>query len=133
MSLSKRGPVLSAIYDPKTGKTFYGQNFNMKKAADRLKFKKFKENLHPLLKDRLENHNVIDPTGKAGTPGAHSEIQALDQALKAREAATGKPVTKADLADFQLHNRGMTTHAPNVPVPRCPHCAALTEGVTFIK
>ena len=130
MSLSKRGPVLSAIYDPKTGKTFFGTNFNMRKAADRLEFEKFKENLHPLLKKRLENHNLFDHTGKAGTPGAHSEIRALDEALKAREAATGTKVTEADLSDFQLHNRGMTNHAPNVPVPRCPHCAALTEGVT---
>ena len=34
--------------------------------------------------------------------GAHSETRALDKAIKAREAQTGKPVTETDLNTFNL-------------------------------
>ena len=31
---------------------------------------------------------------------AHSEVRVLDEAIKARELETGKPITKADLKDL---------------------------------
>lgn len=56
-------------------------------------------------------------------------MRALNEAIKAREKATGQPVTEADLGSFDLHNRHMPS---NTPFKRCPHCGAITDGVNTV-
>jgi YwqJ-like deaminase len=140
-SKRSRGPVVSGITDPATGKTYFGQNFTEKERNNLDFMASFKEQLHPLLKERLETHTQKLETGKVkaefptdldkgGIPGTHSEVQALDQALKAREVHTGNPITEAELSSFLLHNRSLN-NVTGVP-PRCAHCWHLTDGITVI-
>ncbi|UOQ72681.1 type VI secretion system tube protein TssD [Hymenobacter cellulosilyticus] len=124
-SNAERGPVLSGIIDPTTGNIFFGQNTDTPPP-----------NLHSLLGKRLEAY-LKATNGKTpenlGVAGAHSEIYALDQALKAREKHTGRPVTQQDLAGFLLHNRSLRGSTKGVGVPpRCTNCAILTDGLTVI-
>lgn len=77
----------------------------------------------------------IDPTVDRRV-GSHSEVVALDKAIKAREAETGKPVTEADLGSFDLANRRMPGDADKppgtTPMDRCPHCKQITDGVNVV-
>jgi hypothetical protein len=139
-SKKSRGPVLSGVTDPLTGKTYFGQNFTLRERSNVI-FSEFNQQLHPLLKERLKIYEqkkdagvirVEDPLSleKAGLPGSHSEIRALDEALKARETYTGKPISEGDLSSFLLHNRSLND-AAGVP-PRCVNCWHLTDGVKII-
>jgi hypothetical protein len=134
------GPVLSGITDPVTGQTYFGQNFKRGELKNEV-FANFQDQLHPILKQRLKNHNQeltennvkvenLASIDIAGQPGGHSEIRALDAAIKAREQYTGKSITEADLGSFLLHNRSLK-NSVDVP-PRCVHCWHLTDGVTVI-
>lgn len=118
LSLKERGPVLSGVLDTRTGRTFFGLNQD----APPL-------NLHPLLKKRLADY--LKKTGgvtppRAGEPGSHSEIVALNQALFEREAALGRPVQPQELSEFVLHNRSLRgpRKLEGVPPP-CPNCEAI--------
>ena len=137
-SATKRGPCLSGVFDKVTGKTFFGKNFNLRTTKGRAAFEKFKENAHPITKKRIEalEKGIADGTIKHkpsdGTPGAHSEVVALDKALKAREKATGKKVTEENLGDFELHNRSTSNNRPNKTMHRCGNCGCLTDGVDVV-
>jgi len=128
LSRSQRGPVLSAVMDPKSGEIFYGQNLG-----------RVPTDLHPLLQQRLDQYlDFSDLTGgatplRAGVPGSHSEIVALNQALKARELSTGIPMSAGGLSEFLMTNRSLigTRSVIGIP-PRCLNCVALTDGVTMI-
>lgn len=137
-SNAKNGPCLTGVRDPITGEVFFGENFG-KNQAGREAYNQFVENAHPLLKERINARQEQINEGKANNDplfekvdtraGDHSEIVALDKALKAREAATGKPVTEADLSSFDLHNR----HLPNNnAMHRCPNCGQITNGVNIV-
>lgn len=86
--------------DPQTGEIFYGLNHG-----------KVPDDLHPVLQVRLlkylDESQGVTPE-KAGIPGSHSEIVALDQAIKARER-----------------------RVIGVP-PRCDNCRAITQGVQTV-
>lgn len=134
----KNGPCLTGIFNPVTGKTVFGENF-AKNLAGAEAYKQFVENAHPLIKERIRiRQEQIDRGIASKDPlfetvdkraGGHSEIVALDKAIKAREAATGRPVTEADLGSFDLHNRHMPN---NSPMYRCPNCSQITEGVNIV-
>jgi len=64
--------------------------------------------------------------------GAHSEVVALDKAIKAREVITGVPVREADLGSFQLHNRSMMNAHPATPMDRCSNCQAISAGTEVV-
>jgi hypothetical protein len=134
-SNSKRanGPCLSGVYDPVTGQTQFGRNFG-KNAAGRNEYAKFVEDAHPLIQDRIRAQQKLIGEGKVPPEtdtraGAHSEVRALDAAIKAREAATGKPVTEADLGSFDLHNRHMPN---NNAMHRCVNCTNITRDVNVV-
>jgi hypothetical protein len=143
---SKPGPVLSGVTDPMTGKTYFGQNFKKGETKSPTFLKDLKEDLPEVLKQRLETHmqkvgagEVKAENGKSlemgGVPGSHAEIRALSQAIKAREALIGRPVTEAELPEFLMHNRNLLDKpvpAPEGVPPRCVHCWHLTDGVTVI-
>jgi hypothetical protein len=118
LSLEQRGPVLTGVLDTRTGRTFFGLNQD----APLL-------NLHPLLKERLADY--LKKTGgvtppRAGTPGSHSEIVALNRALFERQTALGRPVQPQELSEFVLHNRSLKgpRKIEGVPPP-CPNCEAV--------
>jgi hypothetical protein len=118
LSLKERGPVLTGVLDTRTGRTFFGLN-----QRERL------PNLHPFLQKRLDDY--LDATGgvtpaRAGEPGTHSEIVALNRALHERELALGRPVRTQELAEFVLHNRSLKgpRQTEGVPPP-CPNCEAI--------
>jgi hypothetical protein len=145
LSKGKRGPVLSGIRDMKdpTGQVHFGLNDPKQlPPAD----------LHPLLEDRLAvqteeyQRRVAEIMAKpeaertaeemrvltAGTPGYHSEVYALDSALKAREATSGIAATIEDLKDFLLHNTALKGKQAGIGVPpRCFNCNPLTQGVSL--
>jgi hypothetical protein len=128
----ERGPVLTGVKDPLTGKTHFGKNVE-----------KIPEDLHPMLKGRVEAYISQRDAGKinaesddllrAGVPGSHSEIIALDKAIKARESTTRQSMHESELSEFLLHNRSLMkkTLGQGVP-PRCINCWHITEGVRVI-
>lgn len=126
LSNNERGPVLTGVLDTRTGRTFFG--VNQKKPI---------KNLHPLIKNRLMDY--MRATGgvtpeRAGIPGAHSELVALNQALYEREAALGRPVEPQELSEFLLHNRSLLglKKIEGIPPP-CPNCEAiLPPGVKVL-
>jgi len=142
-SKKQRGPVVSGITDPITRETYFGQNFT-KGQINSGEFERFKENLHPFLKGRLENYQqklangeinaARDDIARAGLPGSHSEIMALDKTLKAMEQKMGKELSDAKVSDLLpnllLHNRSLNN--PNGVPPRCVNCFNITEGISVI-
>lgn len=132
--------MLSGIYDTRTGQSYYGQNLTPAQLRDPEFMTRWRDDLHPLLRDRLDAHeraladNTISAPSldieRAGVPGSHSEINALNQALQAREAA-GLPVREEDLGDLLLHNRSLGRDSSGVP-PRCINCWHITDGVRVI-
>jgi RHS repeat-associated protein len=121
-SIRARGPVLSGARDPLTGEIFFGQNTGIP------------EDLHPLLRQRLNALN--EATGGAGIgkglPGGHSELNALDQALKAYEAASGQTATEEVLGDFLMYNVRLRGAAQGAAIAPCANCSDLTRGVRYI-
>jgi hypothetical protein len=66
--------------------------------------------------------------------GAHSEVRALDQAIKARRAL-GIEVNRFDIKDFQLHNRNLSkVDDTGIPLMknRCENCSYITNGINVI-
>jgi hypothetical protein len=126
LSDRQRGPVVTGVLDTRTGRTFFGLNQDEPLG-----------NLHPLLKQRLTDY--LDSTGgatppRAGKPGSHSEIVALNRALYEREAALGRPVDPQELSEFVLHNRSLfgSKKLKGIPPP-CPNCEAiLPPGIRIL-
>ena len=120
----ERGPVVSAVVDARTGQSFNGKNIVPLDESS----------LHPLLRERLNNLDVAAIRERAGEgarwvfsePGAHAEVQALNEALWAREAKG----LSINLDEMWMANRWLTRSA--APAPRCGFCKSLTDGVNVI-
>lgn len=145
-SAAERGPCLSGIYDPATGKTFYGQNFKNNHTGREV-YKKWLNDppevggADPIIKQKVADYEAKIKSGEI-TPSttaddrlaAHSEIRAYDQAIKARRDS-GIPVDENSIKEMDLHNRDLQNKAiknnnGNPPVKvRCPHCGFLTDGI----
>ncbi|WP_169334451.1 YwqJ-related putative deaminase [Hahella ganghwensis] len=112
------GPVLAGVMDSKTGDVFFGLNSGPGG--------KLPDNLTPLLSDRIPDASKIDYIKTQGA-GSHAEIHALNDAFIARP--------NADISDFLLYtiNSGQKGSAAKfgTPVPRCPHCEFITDGVQY--
>ncbi|SFD45168.1 YwqJ-like deaminase [Chitinophaga sp. CF118] len=143
-----RGPVLSGVLNPATGKRYFGINLTAEELGrfgiipgdgqvllNNTKFiTEWVDKLHPVLQKRVmdflkklaENPSMIDLT--AGIPGTHAEIRALDQALKEIPGATD-----ATLKELILHNRSLAPETgPLGFPPRCNYCNPLTTDVIII-
>ena len=111
------GPVLAGVLDTKSGKYFYRTNSGPGELPD---------NLAPLLGARIEVAQSIDYVKTHGA-GTHAEVHALNDALTARP--------EADISDFLLYtiNSGQkgATAKWGMPVPRCPHCEFITDGIQY--
>ena len=110
-----RGPVVSGCWDTVTDEVTYGVNQG-----------KVPTKIHPLLKARYEAY--LNDTGgvtppKAGIPGAHSEVGALNKALWAADptgAWTSIPEGRFTMYNQQLYRN----QAPSVP-PKCDNCMGI--------
>ena len=116
------GPAVAGVYDTKTGKYYYGTNNpNGKPPVE----------MHDIIKNRVENmpNDVLNSYIKTRGAGSHAEVNALNEALLARPDAS--------LDDFMVHvisTKPLGTNIPTAgfPMPRCPHCEYITNGVKYI-
>ncbi|MBN6074027.1 PAAR domain-containing protein [Aggregatibacter actinomycetemcomitans] len=115
VSANERGPCLSGVYDPATGETFYAQNFKNNVTGDRayetwLNGSPEAGGADPIVKERVAQYEAkiasgeIIPSDRADRrTAAHSEIRALDQAIKARRER-GIPVDASSISEMDLYN-----------------------------
>jgi uncharacterized Zn-binding protein involved in type VI secretion len=112
------GPALAGVMDRKTGLVYFGRN------APGPQLPKV---LAPRMREAINNmpKDVLDSYIKTHGAGSHAEIYALNDAMLARPGA--KP------QDFLLYvvNAGGKASSRGMPIPRCPHCAHLTEGTQY--
>ena len=145
LSRQERGPVLSAVLDVESGELFFGLNIGRKgHPPTDAELRHLLEELHPLLKERYQEQrlfvNTLTEEGKmtinllkAGEPGTHSEIIALNNALKAKEARLQRSLTAADLDSLLVNNRSLNTAASVDFVPHpCSNCCPIIRGTTFV-
>lgn len=139
---NKRGPVLTSVIDPETGRVFHGINGGVL-PSERI-LGSLPGDLAPVLSSRVDGYMktveagtggrryCTDGTAIDGTPGHHSEMWALDQALKARREA-GLPVDERTLNDLFLSNKRLTGSDAGKSIVRCPDCSAITRDVNDVS
>lgn len=122
----KLGPAVAGVYDPATGKYYFGIN-NLEGDIP--------QNLHKLLLDKYvsmpENGIYSEYNKYTLGAGSHAEIYALNKALTARGEAG---ITTNSLNELMLTViKGPKSGWKNIriPMPRCPHCEYITDGVYF--
>jgi RHS repeat-associated protein len=100
-----------------------------------------RSNLHPVLLarlDRLEriladarsSGDVTAAMTRAGVPGTHSEIVALNKSIGDWERQMGRAFTESDFSEFTLVNRNLQASFPSAPPP-CFNCSYMTAGVNW--
>lgn len=142
-SRTKAGPCLSTVYDPVLNQIYFGQNFQSGNATEYRAYQKWlREEAHPIIQTRTEKYQsaidrgeVPDLTGSRDIRlAAHSEIRALDQALKAREAL-GEPVDERTISEMYLHNIDLRQlyRAGEINFKkRCENCKRITDGIKVL-
>lgn len=143
---NKPGAMASSLVDTLTGDVFFGTN------VDQLP-----GDLHPLLQERLlmyqdylstypeiltakaKNHDGTQQISlkgwfqHAGLPGTHSEVMALNQALKNREKLK-LPVTPRDLDDFAMFHVAIKSETPTGCCVNCSHLVGMgTHSLSGVK
>jgi RHS repeat-associated protein len=138
------GPVATVVVDSRYPNIEVGLNIQRGRGLPptAAEMQQLRESLHPILRtrlDALEAHlaelqrtgQITDAVERAGVAGTHSEIVALNKAIKAREALTGVSVTERDLADFVYVNRNLQgPFAGQCVPPPCYNCSYLIRGTT---
>jgi hypothetical protein len=103
-SIRVRGPVLSGAMDTRTGDIFFGQNTGIP------------EPLAPELRSALEDFDGPGAAGK-GIPGAHSEINAVNQGLLANP--------DSQISDYIFYSLRLRGALQGEPIEMCPNCAGI--------
>lgn len=120
-----QGPVLSVVRNIKTGQIYVGFNEGGR------------ENISDVLSERIREHqsdianakiNIVRSDPKAAE-GGHSEINALNPAIRDYEKIIGRKLTENDLHVFELHNLWIEGRHKLTTKGRCEHCARLTRGI----
>ena len=142
VSKKEMRPCLSGIYDPLTGKTYFGQNFK-NNATMRQEYQKWLDNdAEPIIKDLVKEYEFKIKSGEIKLSevadnrlAAHSELRALDQVLKARREL-GLSVDRSTISELFLHNidlyKKIDGNGNFVTKIRCEHCRYLTDGINTI-
>jgi RHS repeat-associated protein len=161
---STMGPCLSLVYDKKTGNVRYGQNVSDRRPSDpnKPRQQKLREPLQQradqaahdnraefgdLKYTNKEGKEVTPQYGMRpmnGVPGEHSEVRAMNEAMKDRDAQHekdpfGVPPPKPE--DYRVYNQILQPH-PNKDAqggeagqgkPCCPDCKKITQGATDVS
>lgn len=117
----RKTPAAAAVHEPASGRVFTGANAPPSRP------------LHPLMQEGIDEFAGI-PTNTHrnyfGMPGqAHAEVNALSDALYARQRALGREMTREDLSSMLLHIERRGGPAAGTPMDRCPRCSMATSGV----
>lgn len=123
----ENGPVVARAKDLKTGKI----------SERYINVDQIPEDLHPLLMERVNRILQERANGHNrhySKPGTHAEVLAVDELLKAREAA-GETVTEQTLNDIVTDQYWLNEQAgkPNEginPAPTCGNCTEILQGTT---
>lgn len=123
---NKLGPAIAGVYDPVTGKYYFGIN-NLNGELP--------ENLHNLLKTNYINMPTEGIFAEYNNftlgAGSHAEIYALNEALIERELM-GIPVKNlGKLTLTVLKGPKCGWKKMGMPMPRCPHCEYITGNVNY--
>ncbi len=131
---SKRGPVISVVRDELSHEIFVGLNNHIP------------AKLALSIKTSIESHQARIAAGELkvvhtdpdAAEGGHSEVIALNRAIRAREAlmaAVGidRPMTEEERKVFELQNVWLTEARRFEVSARCEHCADITRGVAVTK
>lgn len=123
------GPVLSIVRDTTSGKIYVGLNTGTPgDAADVL------QQSIAAQKTRVAQGEVIvvrsDPLA---INGGHSEVNALNRAITAREKVLKRKLNEQELRGFELHNVWLKGDRAGTPAARCEHCARITRGVSVTQ
>jgi hypothetical protein len=105
------GPVLTGAMDTKTGDIFFGQNTGIP------------DPLHELLAQRIEDFEGPGEPYK-GTPGEHSEINAVNQGLFARPGG--------QISDFIVYSVRLRAAAKGQQIPMCGNCRQILYDVNEV-
>jgi RHS repeat-associated protein len=116
-----RGPCLSLVVDKRTGQVYYGQNIGTTP----------REPLQQPLQSRTNERLAVATKGDIrndGTPGSHSEVQALDKAMKdgakPQDTAIYNTNTNGDIG--QPPPKPPKTTPDAKPMSCCPNCSHIT-------
>jgi RHS repeat-associated protein len=136
-----KGPVLTGVVDPRypDDGPFFGQNTGVPPDICEPMRARLSQHISDLDNGRLPINQ------KAGDPGAHSEINALNQALVNRGEREGRPAEDSDINDMIGHNVSLKTNKvqnddgtrTTIPAgegnpPRCTYCDPLTGGMRMV-
>jgi RHS repeat-associated protein len=103
-SIRVRGPVLSGAMDTRTGDIFFGQNTGIP------------DPLAPQLRSAIDEFEGPEAPGK-GIPGAHSEINAVNQGLLTNPGS--------QISDYIFYNVRLRGALQGEPIEMCPNCAGI--------
>ncbi len=135
------GPCLSTLYDSDLDEIFYGQNFK-KNAAGIREYNHWIENeADPMIRERysiykgkVDSGEIVIESYVDNKLASHSEIRALDEAIKARRVA-GLPVSEKILDEMYIYNidlRAARRIKQLLPKCRCPNCQVITDGINTL-
>lgn len=136
-------PCYSVVFSTHTGKYYHAEN--IKFGGDDKKRTAFIEELHPLIKARIEEYQSrssacnLDPKAIGPEqPGNHSEVRAVSQALADLPDGVdvNDPETLRGLHIFNMRTRvgaGKKPERNGDSMRRCNNCKVLTRGVNSIS
>ena len=142
-SKKNAGPCLSTVYDPVLDELYYGQNYKSRNKFAEQEYLKWIENdADPIIQRRKEEYQRDIDTGKVNDLpenhdprlAAHSEVRAVDNALRARRKA-GLAVNEVSITEMYLYNidlRELYKGNGFVPKDRCINCSRITNGIITI-
>lgn len=143
-SKTKAGPCLSMVYDPLLKQFYFGQNFQSGNARENTAYQQWlSTEAHPIIQGRTDAYQrAIDsgqisnlPEGHDPRLAAHSEVRALDQALKAREATLEGTVDESAISEMYLYNINLPRLYERDKIAfkrRCENCAMITQGIKVL-
>ncbi len=143
-SKNEIGPCFSTIYDPKLKRSYYGFNYKSKSPMAKAEYERWRDKeAHEIIRIRTKAYQeaidggLVDnlPPNHDIRLAAHSEVRALDLALKAREDAE-MTVDEMTLSDLFLYNIDMKKFFKGeglVPKDRCENCKIITDGIHVIR
>jgi len=122
-------PVVSVVRDTETFDIFVALNTNAPpNMADVL------QHSIDAQQERIANGHVqVVHTEAAAQEGGHSEVCALNAAIRAREARMKRKLTETELRVFELHNVWLKGDRAGTTAPRCEHCARITRSVAVTQ